>query len=157
MSKWAMRTHFRYLRFNSFPMMSFDPNNYAFKIRESIWDSNSQYGSSLRSVKVNSLTFFALLGAREMTPGSPSWPATFQPLALVANSRLGLQQSLSWVFVNHLSVPCSVVEKNPEVDLCQILAQTFMCIDPCRGGRGKLAAHHRPNEHWELWLQARPY
>ncbi len=27
-----------------------------------------------------------------MTPGSPSWPTTLQPLALVASPRLGLRQ-----------------------------------------------------------------
>jgi hypothetical protein len=45
----------------------------------SIWDSNSKHGSSLGSVRVHSLTLFALLGACEVTIGCPSWPATFQP------------------------------------------------------------------------------
>jgi hypothetical protein len=43
--------------------MGFDPCNCALKIRESILDSNSYNGSSLRSVKVHSFTFFALPGA----------------------------------------------------------------------------------------------
>ncbi len=38
--------------------MGFDPYNRVLKIREPIWDSNSQHGSSLGSVKVHSLTLF---------------------------------------------------------------------------------------------------
>jgi hypothetical protein len=45
--------------------------NRALKILESIWDSNSHVGSSLGSVRVHSLTFFALLGACDVTPRSP--------------------------------------------------------------------------------------
>jgi hypothetical protein len=59
--------------------IGFNPNNYALKIQESIWDSNSQHGSSLRSVRVHSLTLFALSGACDVTPGSSSLPATLQP------------------------------------------------------------------------------
>jgi hypothetical protein len=60
--------------------MSFDPCNCALKIRESIWDSNSQHGSSLGSVKVHSLTFFALLRACKVIFGSPFWPQPCNPL-----------------------------------------------------------------------------
>jgi hypothetical protein len=74
-----------------FKEMGFDPWNGALKIGESFWDSNSQHGSSLRSVKVHSLTLFAFMGTCEVTPGPPSWPATFQPFALVASLRLGLR------------------------------------------------------------------
>jgi hypothetical protein len=42
-------------------------------------------------VKVHSLTLFALPGACEVTPKSPSWPATLPHLALVASPRLGLR------------------------------------------------------------------
>jgi hypothetical protein len=70
--------------------MSFDPYNCGLKIQESIWDSNSQHGSSLGSVKVHSLTLFALLGTCEVTLGCPYWPTTLQPLALVASPRLRL-------------------------------------------------------------------
>jgi hypothetical protein len=85
-----------------FTMRNFDPFNHALKIRESIRDSNSQHGSSLGSVRVHSLTLFALPGACEMTPVSPSWPTTLSHLALVANSRLGLRQGVgipmdSWI------------------------------------------------------------
>jgi hypothetical protein len=75
-----------------FKARSFDPCNRALGIQESFWDSNSQHGSSLVNVRVHSLTLFALLGACEVTPGSPSWPTTFQPLALVVTPRLGLRQ-----------------------------------------------------------------
>ncbi len=74
-----------------FKTRSFDPWNRALKIRESFRDSNSQHGSSFGSVRVHALTLFALPGACEVTPGSSSWPATFQPLALVASPRLGLK------------------------------------------------------------------
>jgi hypothetical protein len=62
--------------------MDFDPKNYAMKVWESIWDSNSQHGSSLGSVRVHSLTLFGLSGACEVIPGCPSWPVTFQPPCL---------------------------------------------------------------------------
>ncbi len=62
--------------------MGFNPSNCALKIRESFWDSNSQHGSSLGSVRVHALTLFALPGACEVTPGSPSWLVTLQPLCL---------------------------------------------------------------------------
>jgi hypothetical protein len=39
-------------------LMNFDPWNFSLKIRESNWDSNSQNGSSLESVRVHSLTLF---------------------------------------------------------------------------------------------------
>jgi hypothetical protein len=71
-----------------FKARSFDPWNCALKIR----DYNSQHESSLGSVRVHSLTLFALLGAYEVTPGSPSWPATLPHLALVTSPRLGLWQ-----------------------------------------------------------------
>jgi hypothetical protein len=47
--------------------------------------------SSLGSVRVHSLTLFALPGACELTPGSPSWPATLPHLALVTSPRLRLR------------------------------------------------------------------
>jgi hypothetical protein len=51
------------------------------------------------------------------------------------------------IIANQLGTPSLVVEKFPEVDLCQVLGQAFMCFDPCKEGRGELAAHHRLNEH----------
>jgi hypothetical protein len=52
--------------------MSFDPSNCALKIQESQKDSNSQHGSSFGSVKVHSLTLFALMGVCDVTPKSLS-------------------------------------------------------------------------------------
>jgi hypothetical protein len=75
-----------------FKARNFDSCNRALKIRDSFWNSNSQHGSSFVSVRVHSLTLFALPRACEMTPRSPSWPATLQPLALVTSPRLRLQQ-----------------------------------------------------------------
>jgi hypothetical protein len=78
--------------------MGFDPYNRALKVWESIWDSNSQHGSSFGNVKVHSLTLFALPGALvpgacDVTLGSSSWPKTLQPLTLVMSPRLGLRQN----------------------------------------------------------------
>jgi hypothetical protein len=70
--------------------MGFDSCDRTLKIWEFIWDSNSHNGSSLGRVRVHSLTLFAFMGACDLTPESPSWPATLQPLALVMNLRLGL-------------------------------------------------------------------
>ncbi len=77
-----------------FKARSFDPYNHALEIRESIRDSNSQHGSSLVSVRVHSLTLFALSGACEVTIGSPSWPRTLQPIALVTSPSLGLRHKI---------------------------------------------------------------
>jgi hypothetical protein len=79
--------------------MGFDPCNCALKIWKSIWDFNSYNGSSLGSVKVHSLTLFTLSGACDVTPRSPSWFATLQPLALVASPKLELQQAWSMILV----------------------------------------------------------
>jgi hypothetical protein len=73
--------------------MCFVPCNCALKIQESIWDSNFHNGSSLGSVRIHSLTFFALPRACDVTLGPPSWPATLQPLALVTSPSLGLQHN----------------------------------------------------------------
>ncbi len=72
--------------------MGFDACNRVLKIRESIWDFNSHNGSSLGSVRVHSLTLFALPRACNVTPESSFWPATLQPIALVASPRPGLRQ-----------------------------------------------------------------
>jgi hypothetical protein len=55
--------------------------------------TNSQHGSSLGSVRVHSLTLFALPGACDMTPGSTYRPATLQPPCLGREPRLGLRHS----------------------------------------------------------------
>ncbi len=65
-----------------FEARSFDSCNRALKIWESFRDSNSQHGWSLGSVKVHSLTLFALPRACEVTLESSSWPATLQPPCL---------------------------------------------------------------------------
>jgi hypothetical protein len=72
--------------------MGFDTCNRALKIRESFWDSNSQHGSSLGSVRVHSLRLFALSRACDVTLGFFSWLVTLQLLALVASLRLRLRQ-----------------------------------------------------------------
>ncbi len=71
-------------------LMDFHPCNHALKIQKLIWHSNSQHGSSLGSVRVHSLTRFALSRACDVTLESPFWLATLQSLALVTSSRRGL-------------------------------------------------------------------
>jgi len=61
--------------------------------------TNSQHGSSLGSVRVHSLTLFALPGACDMTPGSTYRPATLQPPCLGREPRLGLRQFLLLVSI----------------------------------------------------------
>ncbi len=72
--------------------MSFDPYNCALKIQKSIWDSNSHNGTSLGSVRVHSLTLFALPWTCDVTPKPPSWPTTLQALSLIVSPRLGLRE-----------------------------------------------------------------
>jgi hypothetical protein len=67
-----------------FNPLDFDPCNRSLKIWKSTTTSNSQSGSSLRSVKVHSLTF-------SFIPGLSSWPTTLQAFTLVASPRLRLQ------------------------------------------------------------------
>jgi hypothetical protein len=76
-----------------FQAMGFDLWNCVLKIWESICDSNSHNGSSLGRVRVCSLTFSAHPGACDVTPMSPSWPVTLQPLALVMSPRLRLRHN----------------------------------------------------------------
>jgi hypothetical protein len=72
-----------------FKAMGFDPWNRALKIQKSIWDFNSQHGSSLGSVRVHSLTLFGT--PRSMWCDSRIFllARTLQPLILVASPRLG--------------------------------------------------------------------
>jgi hypothetical protein len=65
-----------------FKPMGFHTCNYALKVSESIWDTNSQHGSSLVSVRVHSLTLFALPGTCDVTLESLFWPTTLQPPCL---------------------------------------------------------------------------
>jgi hypothetical protein len=74
-----------------FNAMGFDPYNRALKIQKSIWDSNSQHGSSFGSVKVHSLTLFAISGACDVIPRFFFWLTTLQPLVLVTSPRLRLR------------------------------------------------------------------
>jgi hypothetical protein len=88
-----------------FKMMGFDLCNCTWKIRESIWDFNSHNGSSVESVKVHSLTLFALPRACDVTLGSPSWHVTLQPFALVTSPMLGLQHPMTLGTSNFASRP----------------------------------------------------
>jgi hypothetical protein len=65
------------------------------------WDSNSYNESSLGSVKVHSLTLFALSRTCNVTPGSFFWPATLQPLASVTSPRLRLRHMASYMTISY--------------------------------------------------------
>jgi hypothetical protein len=54
-----------------FKLMGFNPCNCVLAIQESIWDSNFHNGSCLGSVRVCSLTLFALPRVCDVTRGSP--------------------------------------------------------------------------------------
>jgi hypothetical protein len=70
--------------------MGFDPCILPSEDSEIHWDFTSQNGSSFRSVRVHSLTFFCIPGSKRCDFELPSWPATLQALALVMSPRLGL-------------------------------------------------------------------
>jgi hypothetical protein len=85
MSKWAMRAHFRHLRFKSFPMIwrvpqviEFWPLKLLSEVLRVHRDSISQSGSCLRSVNVHSLTLSYTPGSMWCDSPASSWPATLQ-------------------------------------------------------------------------------
>jgi hypothetical protein len=116
MSKWPMRGHFRYLRFETFPMTPRTPQ------WEVFWPllSNSKHSGvpeDSKSPTLGVLGFTPTLGQSGVATGTPlgvwgfipshsptllkewnvtlelsSWPAPLQALALVANPRLGSWQ-----------------------------------------------------------------
>jgi len=74
-----------------FNPMGSDLYNYSLKIQKSIKTPTPKMGVHLgmwRFIPSHSLTF---LGAWDVTPGLPSWPATLQALALVASPKLRLR------------------------------------------------------------------
>jgi hypothetical protein len=99
MSKWVIRAHFRHLSFNNFPMVWKTLGSIGFWPLQSLSehsrvhrDSNSQGGSSFRSVRVHSLTLSFILGL-------PSWLATLQAFALVVSPRLRLWHQGKKIFI----------------------------------------------------------
>jgi hypothetical protein len=76
-----------------FNLMGFDPCNGPLKIRESIGTLTPKMGIHLGVRRFIHSHFFALPGARCVTSGLHSWPATLQALVLVVSPRLGLQQN----------------------------------------------------------------
>jgi hypothetical protein len=87
-----------------FKTLSFDPYNHRMKIQESIGTPIPNVGVPLgvwESIPSHSL---ALLGACNITHGLLSWPATLQPLVMVASPRVGLrcQQCSNYALTNLL-------------------------------------------------------
>ncbi len=98
-SKWVTQAHLNiyvpiffqwYKKFLN--PLSFDPCNHSLKIRESIKTLIPKVEVPLGVWGFIPSHFPTLPGACSVIPGFPSWPATLQALALVANLRLGLQQ-----------------------------------------------------------------
>ncbi len=92
--------------------------------------TNSQHGSSLGSVRVHSLTLFALPGACDMTLGSTYKPATLQPPCLGREPRLGLRHYssrtllfLHVIFVTHFKYLLT----HQVVVLLMLLCFCFFC------------------------------
>jgi len=73
------------------------------------WDSNSQNGSSFRSVRVHSLTLFCTPRSMKCDSQGHSWPTPSQALALVASPRLGLQQLHTYLGLTHPTIAHSHV------------------------------------------------
>jgi hypothetical protein len=76
-----------------FKQMGFDPCDRLLKIWEPIGTPIPKKGVHLGMWGFTASHSFALLGTWDVTPRLPSWLATLQALTLVANPRLGLQQS----------------------------------------------------------------
>jgi hypothetical protein len=74
--------------------MGFDPCNRPLKIRESIWDSNTQNENSLGSARVHALTLFCIPRNTRCESWVSFLAITLQTLALVTNPRLGLRHTM---------------------------------------------------------------
>jgi hypothetical protein len=104
-----MWAHFRHLSSKSFPMIYGTFQSNEFWPLQSLsedsgvhWDSNSQSGSSLRSVRIHSLTVSCTSENMKCDSWAHSWPAPLQALALIASQRLGLQHCpfiCSWILL----------------------------------------------------------
>jgi hypothetical protein len=81
--------------------------------------TNSQHGSSLGSVRVHSLTLFALPGACDMTPGSTYRPATLQPPCLGREPRLGLRHQAQQGMTFKTTLIFTFYFLSLEQDICQ--------------------------------------
>jgi hypothetical protein len=75
-----------------FEFNEFWPLQSLFENLEVHWDSNSQSGSSLGSVRAHSLTLSCTPGSMKCDSQAHSWLTPLQTFALVANPRLGLWQ-----------------------------------------------------------------
>jgi hypothetical protein len=86
---------------------SFDPCNCTLKIRKSFWDSNSQHGSSLGSVRAHSLTLFTLPWACGVLSGLPLGPQPClgrEPKARVATFKAILARGLTSEYIKNCMI-----------------------------------------------------
>jgi hypothetical protein len=139
-----MWANFRHLHFNSFSMIWRTPQGEEFWPLQSCSENSGifsglqlPHGSSLGSVRVHFLTLFALPGTCEVTPGSPSWPATLPHLALVMSPRLGLRQ-LWWAITFSYFIH---------------FYRIFSTIHAQRGGLHLLFEHHKQWALLQKWWE----
>jgi hypothetical protein len=141
MPKWAMWAHFRYLSFNSFPMIwralqanGFWPLKLHYENSRVHWDSNSQHGVHLgvwRFIPSHSLAF---MGTWNVTPELPSWPATLQPLCLGCEPKVRV--ATIWE-CEGMNLTFSYTPKSMKCDSrASFLACTF--ASPCFGRKPKV-------------------
>jgi hypothetical protein len=78
-----------------FNQMGFDCYNHLLKIQKSIGTPTLKMEVHLGVWRFIPSHSFALPGARDATPGLPSWPGTLQALTLVTSPRLGLRHQRS--------------------------------------------------------------
>jgi hypothetical protein len=111
--------------------MGFEPCNHLLKIRESIGTLTPNMGVHLGVWGFIPSHSLALLGECDVTLGFFSWHVTLQPFALLASSRLGLQQWLIWHFL-HFQITTHVTNCSQPLNLnyiqcCLILFLNFSC------------------------------
>ncbi len=84
--------------------MGFDPCNRALKIWESIWESNSKHWSSLGSVRVHSLTLFALLVLSLLARNLATPCLGCEPMARVATIIVSHENNSLYYFPLYVSI-----------------------------------------------------
>jgi len=86
--------------------MGFDPCNHSLKIWESTETPTPKVGAHLGVWGFILSHYLAFLGAWNMTPGLPFWPAPSQSFTLVMNPKLRLRQVPSLVAQSILELSC---------------------------------------------------
>jgi hypothetical protein len=113
-----------------FHSMGFDPYNHSLKIWESIGTPIPKMRAHLGVWGFIPSHFPTFMGAWDVTPRLPSWPAPLQALALVANLRLGLWHKTYNVII--LSILKRALVCDHEVHTCTSfhLSGLNLCHNP---------------------------